>query len=257
MTVPVGAPLLVAHRGRTGVAPEAPDNSLEAFERAVRGPDGADGLECDVRLTADEVAVLVHDADLGAVGGVGTVETTGSGALLGADGGVAMLASLEALVRQLASAPPALVNVELKPSDRAEALVRACLPALAPLAEHPGRPLVVSSFDPRVLLAARRARVSWRLALLYEHPPSEAVLRTLEDDRAVDLHPREDLVDEAHLARWRPARDGTPRAVRPWTVDEAERLAELSRLGVEAVITDRPAHHARLRRRDPARKRSG
>jgi glycerophosphoryl diester phosphodiesterase len=50
------APLRFAHRG----APVAPTrgNTLAAFERALR--DGAEGLESDVRLTADGVPVLVH-----------------------------------------------------------------------------------------------------------------------------------------------------------------------------------------------------
>lgn len=50
------APIRFAHRG----APVAParGNTLAAFEQALR--DGADGLESDVRLTADGVPVLVH-----------------------------------------------------------------------------------------------------------------------------------------------------------------------------------------------------
>jgi len=50
-------PLVVAHRGAWGAAPQ---NSLEAFERAVAL--GCDGIEIDVRRTADGRMVIVHDA---------------------------------------------------------------------------------------------------------------------------------------------------------------------------------------------------
>jgi glycerophosphoryl diester phosphodiesterase len=50
---------VIAHRGASGHAPE---NTLPAFELAVR--QGADALELDVRLTRDGAAVVIHDASL-------------------------------------------------------------------------------------------------------------------------------------------------------------------------------------------------
>ncbi|MBE7515445.1 MAG: hypothetical protein HS105_02375 [Chloracidobacterium sp.] len=52
-------PLIVAHRGASARAPE---NTIAAFRRAIA--DGADGVEFDVRLAADGVPVVIHDADL-------------------------------------------------------------------------------------------------------------------------------------------------------------------------------------------------
>jgi glycerophosphoryl diester phosphodiesterase len=49
-------PFLIAHRGDSSRAPE---NTLAAFEGALDG--GAEVLECDVQLSADSVAVIVHD----------------------------------------------------------------------------------------------------------------------------------------------------------------------------------------------------
>lgn len=56
---------VLAHRGASARWPE---HSRAAYEQALA--DGADGLECDVRLTADHVPVLWHDA---------TVERTSDG----------------------------------------------------------------------------------------------------------------------------------------------------------------------------------
>ncbi|MES4887073.1 glycerophosphodiester phosphodiesterase [Streptomyces sp. NPDC096012] len=47
---------VVAHRG---ASEDAPEHTLAAYRKAVE--DGADALECDVRLTADGHLVCVHD----------------------------------------------------------------------------------------------------------------------------------------------------------------------------------------------------
>ncbi|HAT37938.1 MAG TPA: hypothetical protein DCS75_05560, partial [Gemmatimonadetes bacterium] len=52
-----GAPLLVAHRGGSRLAPE---NTMAAFESAIRDW-GADMLELDVRLSKDGVVMVIHD----------------------------------------------------------------------------------------------------------------------------------------------------------------------------------------------------
>jgi glycerophosphoryl diester phosphodiesterase len=57
--------LRLAHRGDHARAPE---NTLAAFAAALARPD-CDGLEFDVRASADGVAVVVHDATLARVQG--------------------------------------------------------------------------------------------------------------------------------------------------------------------------------------------
>ena len=61
-----GAPVLVAHRGGAGLAPE---NTMVAFRQALDEWD-SDMLEMDVRLTADGQVVVLHD---------GTVDRTTDG----------------------------------------------------------------------------------------------------------------------------------------------------------------------------------
>ena len=52
-------PLVISHRTNMGTMPE---NSLAGVDAALR--DGADGVEIDVRATADGAIVLMHDATL-------------------------------------------------------------------------------------------------------------------------------------------------------------------------------------------------
>jgi glycerophosphoryl diester phosphodiesterase len=55
-----GAPVVAAHRGASDRALE---NSLEAFSLALA--EGVDAIECDVRLSADGLPIVVHDARTG------------------------------------------------------------------------------------------------------------------------------------------------------------------------------------------------
>jgi glycerophosphoryl diester phosphodiesterase len=51
--------MVVAHRGSSA---QLPEHTLAAYEQAIR--DGADALECDIRLTRDGHLVCVHDRRL-------------------------------------------------------------------------------------------------------------------------------------------------------------------------------------------------
>jgi glycerophosphoryl diester phosphodiesterase len=53
------SPLVIAHRGASA---EAPENTLRAFARALAL--GVDGIELDVQVTRDGVAVVFHDSSL-------------------------------------------------------------------------------------------------------------------------------------------------------------------------------------------------
>ena len=57
-------PLIVAHRGASALAPE---NTLAAFKLAMDA--GAEGIEFDVRLSKDNVAVVHHDRTLNRTAG--------------------------------------------------------------------------------------------------------------------------------------------------------------------------------------------
>ena len=52
-------PLVIAHRGASALAPEM---TMAAYLQATK--DGADGYECDVQLTKDNVPICFHDSTL-------------------------------------------------------------------------------------------------------------------------------------------------------------------------------------------------
>ncbi len=57
-------PLIIAHRG---ASKHAPENTFAAFKRAIEA--GADGIELDVRLAKDGVAMVFHDSSLKRIAG--------------------------------------------------------------------------------------------------------------------------------------------------------------------------------------------
>ena len=76
-----GHPFVVAHRGASA---EFPEHTLAAYDLALK--EGADGVECDVRLSSDGHLVCVHDR---------RVDRTSSGAGLVSEMTLAQLSELD------------------------------------------------------------------------------------------------------------------------------------------------------------------
>jgi glycerophosphoryl diester phosphodiesterase len=139
-------PLRLAHRGDWRVAPE---NTTEALTAAMRIP-GCDGVEFDVRMSADMVPVVLHDETLARVqrrpGRVGELLATDLAAL-----GVPFLADV------LAALPGAFLDVELKGEDHGLPTAAVLLAARGAGGER----AVVSSFEPPTLAAMADLLPGW------------------------------------------------------------------------------------------------
>lgn len=225
--------IVLGHRGGRGHGWPA-ENSLEAFQRAI--DEGAAGVELDVRLCASGEPVVLHDPSLArATGGADArpVHAVRRGDLPRLAGGAAV-PDLEAALDLLRGR---IVNVEVKADVPARApLVRAVARAIA---RAPGAEVVVSSFDPSIVLAfaALAPRVP-RAMLVGARTPRLAVGLPLVLRRAiVAAH-----LDDAVLTAPRAARLGRAGLrVVGWTVNDPERARALAELGVAWLITDEPA----------------
>jgi glycerophosphoryl diester phosphodiesterase len=222
---------VLGHRGGSGPWHE---NSLDAFSAALRA--GADGVELDVRRSADGELVAHHDAE---VRGSGLVHERTRRELPG---------WVPTLEQALAACAGAVVNVEIKnvPGDPGyDATNQVSVDVAAALARSVGpgttgpAHVVVSSFWPDTLAAvgagggAGAAPVA--LGLLV-HPALDAssMLETAAGLRCAALHPHHsqvtpELVEEAH---------GLDLAVFTWTVNEPADLDAVVGAGVDGVITD-------------------
>lgn len=227
-----------AHRGASGTAPE---NTLPAFEQAIRA--GADGIELDLQRTSDGHLVVCHDE---------TVDRTSNGhgaivdltldelrALDFAHGDPRFVGTRIPLLQEvfeLMRPAGLLVNVELKDSE--ERYWGMDLQALA-LAEQMGMAdrVLWSSFNHNSLCHLRESDAGAAIGVLFSEPlfePWHYAQRIGAQAihpywRALEFMPQ--CVERCH---------GAGVAVNVWTVNTARDLEAMQGAGVDAVITNFP-----------------
>jgi glycerophosphoryl diester phosphodiesterase len=228
-------PYVLGHRGARHCLPE---NTMAAFEGALR--EGADGVELDVRLTADREVVVIHDLRLERVTAGRdrrSVEALTSADLRRVDvGGGQAPPSLRA-VFEWALATRARVNVELKhDGSRTRELVEG-VAALVRADPRLYDQVLLSCFHPGVVLRLSRllpeVPVAWLVharSRLFRHAPGFRLLG------AAGVHPHHELVSAERMVRWRKA----GALVNVWTVNHVAQARNFAQLGVDALITDTP-----------------
>ncbi len=198
---------------------------------------GADGFELDVRLCSTGELLVFHDEDLArlcdgdsrAVGQLSYAEVREL--RVGGEPVPTLLEVLQAF-------PTAMVNIELKrhPMRDAFALVSECIRVVAE-ARALGR-VLVSSFDPRLLLMLRVLEPNLGRGLLFAQEQGLPLRRgwLAQSLKVCAVHPEHVLVTEARMKRWR--KRGW--RAHTWTVDDPKRIAELASIGVHAIISNDP-----------------
>lgn len=216
--------MVIAHRGASA---DHPENTIEAFVGAKE--QGADGVELDVRLSADDVLVLHHDAHLPDGRMVREV--------LADD----LPPSVPNLAEALEATDPLFTNIELKnlrtdpDHDAAEFLSIAVAGLIAAFDAH--RRVLVSSFDLDAVLRIRATDPEVPLGWLVwgQADPAQLIAR-VEAHALQAIHPHDLLVDAAFVRR---AHDAGVK-VNVWTVDDVDRGRALVDMGVDAIITNTP-----------------
>jgi glycerophosphoryl diester phosphodiesterase len=229
---------IVAHRGASATHHE---NTLEAFQAAA--DQGADGIELDVRLSADEVLVVYHDAHLE------------SGELIRDLTAEELPDWIPTLGEALDVAGNLWVNVEIKnvpdePGYDSEHQISTAVAGL--IAARLGMMefddgdqvvpredrIMISSFNVDSVTSIRRLDASLPLALLVwgQADPASLVGRA-EAHGFEAIHPHDLLVDRNFVERSKAA----GLQVNVWTVDDPARIVELADMGVDGIITNNPA----------------
>jgi glycerophosphoryl diester phosphodiesterase len=206
-----------AHRGVTTLEVE---NTLAAFAAAVRL--GIDGVELDVRATADGAPAILHDARLGdgrAIADVTVEELPDHVPLLDA--------ALDAL-------GDLVVNIEIKaPRTIADAVVSEV--GNRGIADR----VVVSSFDLATVDRVRKLDDTIPTGYLVAPAHRRFATRSLGTCRSHGhpaFHPHHRAVD----ARLIDAAHDAGIALNTWTVDNPDRIAQLAAAGIDAIVTNVP-----------------
>ena len=234
-------PLIIAHRGDSANAPE---NTLAAFRLAYE--NGADGIELDVMLSADQQLVVIHDDTLDRTsnghGKVGEMPLT---ALRELDAGAWFspkfkgepIPLLDEVFTELGG--KFLINVELKnyktPKDQLPELVVALVKKHA-LSDS----VLLSSFNARNLLRAKSLAPEIRTGLLTLPGWLGLPMRGFLGRRygADDLNPYYRDVS----AKMVQTRHQMGQKVNVWTVDAPNDLRRMQSFGVDMIICNDPAH---------------
>lgn len=256
-----GWPINLAHRGASKMAPE---NTMEAFRLGIEA--GAGGLELDVHLTRDGRVVVIHDPTVDrTTGGTGAVAEMTLDELRALDAGHRFNPDdgadfpyrgrnvrVPTLAEVLRVFPGVVVNIDMK-ADRPA--IEASVLRVLREAGAGGRALVVSSrysavrrfrkisggsiatgasrLEVGVFYLFSRLRLEWLLRPAYD------ALQVPPTHRGIPLVTRR-FIDAAHARGVR---------VDAWTISGVDEMHRLLDLGVDVIITDRPATLAEVLRR--------
>lgn len=229
-------PPLVAHRG---YALRYPENSLEGIEAALRA--GARFVEFDIQMSADQIPMVIHDAQLQRTTGVdGLVyeKTAHQLSKLGANersrfgdrfSGI-QIPTLAALVDRLSNWPNATAFVELKRSSLnrfgTETVVKRVLEVVQPILPN----CVLISFSSNAVIEARRQgahAVGWVMGG-WDSDNHRTADQLAPDFLFCD---HEDL--PPYPARFRPG----PWSWVPYEIDSADLALELMGRGAQLIET--------------------
>ena len=230
-------PRIICHRGGGLLAPE---NTLAAL-RLARNM-GFEGVEFDVKLSADDVPVLIHDDTLErTTDGSGPVADMLFDVITQLDAGswfgneysnepVPAFAAASALCKEAGL----WANIEIKPCPGREQVTGRIVARMAKLlwsgATHP--PLL-SSFSTDALAAAQAEAPQLPRALLCEDLPDDWE-HTLDHLECAALHAAFDKLSKDAVA----AIQATRRGVLAYTVNDSLDAIDLLEMGVDALITD-------------------
>ena len=230
-------PLILGHRGD---ADRYPENTIAAVRSALDA--GADGVEVDFQRSIDGRLVVIHDDDLWrTTGAAGRVADRTAAELRALDAGSWRGAAFTGLPIPLldevfaVAARRGSVAVEIKESwddhpDMAAAVLDEA--AAASMADD----VIVLAFDHRHLVAARESTAGATTGALVTDAPArpEALLQATGADLIVPEFSsvNASLCDAVHSAG---------AAVGAWTVDDDAEALRLAALGVDVLITNRPA----------------
>ncbi|MBI3073169.1 MAG: glycerophosphodiester phosphodiesterase [Deltaproteobacteria bacterium] len=232
--------VIIAHRGFHD-GKRIPPNSLTAFRRAALL--GVDGVEFDVRRTADGVVIVHHDrSPLPRVTKENLVQRLTHEMMMRlhveyhpSDIAADAVPTLDQAIDALPA--PITLHIEIKCEDvRSDGIESAVLEILE--RRRVVERTILSTFNPFTLRRLRRLAPDVRTALLFHGKQSRPFRKAWAATalKPFAVHPERRTVDADSLEKWHER----GYRVHPWTVNDRAEMRRLAKLGVDGIITDRP-----------------
>ena len=227
-------PLVLGHRGVRG---DAPENTMSAFQLAKE--QGADGIELDIRLDASGDAVVIHDRTLERVTNgedARKVEDLTREELNWVNVGDGQRVPRLIEVLDWAENESMRVNVEIKQDVPSRFAIVREVARILRARRGAGRSIIVSSFDPAiVMLVGRATRVPTAL-LFHADQRFGRKGRAWRALGATAVHPERVLCSPERVRHWK--KQGA--LVNVWTVNDPNEARDLAALGVDGLVSDCP-----------------
>nr|WP_242596379.1 glycerophosphodiester phosphodiesterase [Enterococcus ureasiticus] len=236
---------IIAHRGSRGTHPE---NTLAAFKEAVRV--GSDGIELDVQLSKDNQLIVMHDETIDrTTNGHGEVGSLTLAELKQLDAGswfeknpmVQEIPTLEEVVMLLRKENfQGLLNIEIKTDKIHYKGIEQIIVQLMKSQRWPFE-YMYSSFYFKSLEKIWEIEKNQTIASVFDMSEEEEK-RALQSEFIEGIHPKIDWVLEhvEDLAEF-------PKAIRPWTVNEEEKMILCFSHHLAGIHTDYPAKALKIR----------
>lgn len=228
-------PRLFAHRGAAGYAPE---NTLASFKKAKEL--GAEWVELDIQLTADNHLIVFHDD---------TLERTSNGKGVVTDFTLAELKKLDAgswysneytdekistLSEVLDYLTSASLNVNIEIKNNEEKIKKTVETLIELLATYqPKLEIIISSFSLEALQLLNELYCEFPLALL-AHDWSEAYIKKAVELQCAAFHLNHKLIKAPRLKQLK----ATGMKVGAYTVNHKKTAQSYFDMGIDGIFTD-------------------
>lgn len=236
---------VISHRGANRIAPQ---NTLPAFRKSIDFM--ADGFETDVHLTFDGEPVICHNYTVDETSdGKGYVSTKTLDYLKTLDFGAyfhrayrgTRIPTLDEFLSLVGQADFKVLNIEIKsPKNKDYSVVEKTVESVKKHGLFDK--LIISSFDPVALTAAKEADEDCKTGFLYSpKTPNITSLLGMEEKFAKSIG-----ADALHPFLWLVNKRMVKKAhengiiVNPWTVNKPGDIKRLVKYGVDGIITDVP-----------------
>lgn len=240
---------VISHRGANQVAPQ---NTIEAFEKSIE--IGCDGFETDIHLTKDGVPVVCHNFTIDETStGKGAIKNMTLEELRQYDFGsykgdqfkgvkIPTLDEFLEVSKKMGDKMKVL-DIELKSEKFGEAGTELAEKTIDAVKNHGlFDKLLISSFDPSVLVVCKKIDKNCKTGILYSPDNLVSIkisTRPVAFAKEIGcdaLHPFAMYVTRLYVERAH--RAGLQ--VNPWTINKELTAKHLIKLGVDGIITDDP-----------------